>query len=507
LAIAGLLSAISCAEQAVCDANDDPGLRAAQAGSSALEAAVAQDPPSAKQGPELIHPPREAADAMPGEELSLTDAIGLASAANPDVKSALERTRIAEAVLANARAQFYPTLTAIQEYQVSDNPLREFSYLLSQGVVDPNQLFPLPDVRDNFHTQLHLQEDLYTGGLRRARARAAEADSEAAHYSLAAVRNQLVFQVAESYYRVFQARALVGVRRETVALLESQLKVVQSRFAANTAVKSDVLRVEVRLAESRENLITATNAFELAKAVLENVLGTRIGGRPLPQQLPAAPWSEQIDRKAAALAAVLGSPEAVEGAVDEAVQQRPEMKETASLRAAAEHQVRAAQSAKYPTVGVVGDFDLNAQDLRKGDASYFFGIALSLNLFDGHRTQTSVRQAEARVREISARSERVKLDIELDVRRAYLQLKDARERLKVTASTLAYAEENLRQVEARFRRETATTTELLDAQVVLSDARVRSISTAADVEIARASLERALGRLSDLLNGCNEPHE
>jgi outer membrane protein len=439
-----------------------------------------------------------------GAELTLEEAISMTFHANPDLQSAQERTRIAEEVLANARAQFFPILASNAAYQASDNPLRKFSFLLSQGVADPNTLFPLRSNEDLFHGQLHFQQDLYTGGLRLAQTRAAAAERDAAEFSLAAVHNKLVFQVAEAYYRVFQARALVGVRREAVAQVESQLKAVRSRFAANTVVKSDVLKVEVRLAEVREGLSTAVNALELSRAVLENVMGTRLEGRQLPDTLPPAPWCEHVTQAEGAVEAVTEMSE-VEGVVAEAIENRPEMSEAANRIRAAEQKIRAAKSGKYPTVGVVTDYDLN-NGSRETNNSYFVGLAFSLNLFDGGRTRSSVRQAEAQAREIAAHQQRLALDVELDVRRAYLSLKDARERLKLTGTALTSAAENLRLVESRFREQTATTTELLDAQVLLSDVRVRSTSAAADVEIARASLERAVGRLTTLLSSFDSPH-
>ncbi len=212
----------------------------------AVAAGPAVDNAHAGGAPTLLPPPQlvmshAAGPEAAAPELTLAEALQLTANANPDLQSALERTRIAEAVLGNARAQFFPILASNTAYQATDNPLRKFTFLLSQGVADPQLLFPLPGSDDIFHTQIHFQHDLYTGGLRLARTRAAEADREASLCSLAAVRNRLVFQVAEAYYRVFQARALVGVRREAVAQVESQLKAVQSRFAANTVVRSDVL--------------------------------------------------------------------------------------------------------------------------------------------------------------------------------------------------------------------------------------------------------------------------
>jgi outer membrane protein TolC len=263
------------------------------------------------------------------------------------------------------------------------------------------------------------------------------------------------------------------------------------------------IAIEVRLAEVRETLATSINSLELAQAVLENVVGQQLEGRPLPEQLPIAPWSSHIDLVESAIASVSQPADDqannIQAATETAEQLRPEMGEVAHLVQSAQHRVRAAEAGKYPVVGFVGDYDYYAGE-RTTNNSYFFGLLVSLNLFDGGRTCTNVRQAEARVRETLARHERLKLDIELDVRRTALQLKDARQRVVSTTTATASAQASLRQIESRFRGQQATTSELLEAQVLLSNMRVRSISAAADVEIARAALERAVGRLSTFVD-------
>jgi outer membrane protein TolC len=458
-------------------------------------------------------------------ELSLEEAIRLAFEANPDLRAASERTQIAEATLARARAEFYPTLALNQEYQASDNPLQVFSFLQESG--RGNELFPssisipipsgglppvltvsglgfkTPSTEDVFHTQMRIEQQLYSGGLRLARTRSATADLDASRFGLAAFQNRLVFQVAEAYYHLFQTRELVKVRREAVTQVEYQLKMVEARLRAGKAVQSDVLQVQVRLAEVREALITARNQEALGLAILENVVGLSLSGRRLPEVLPEAPWSTHLREAEAALSQVANGgahAEEVEAAVSEAVRRRPEVGEANSQRQAAEYRIRAAQAGNYPTLGVVTDYDLYTTDFRKEENSFFVGLVFSLKLWDAGRTRASVRQAEAQVREIAARNQRLVLDIELEVRRAYLQVKDAHERSNVTVTAVALASERLRQVEVQYSNQAATVTQLIDAQVALSDARVRYTNAQAEIEIARATLERAIGRLSGFLN-------
>jgi outer membrane protein TolC len=414
----------------------------------------------------------------------------------------LERARIAEATLDRARDDFYPLLSVNENYQASNNLLRKFQFLLLEGQKNPLVLFRPPPAVDVLQSELHLQQDIHTGGLGLARSRAAAAELDASRFGMAAVRNRLVFQVAEAYYRLFQANSLRDVRREAVTQVASQLRAVQSRVRAQTATPAELFQVELRMAEVREGLITVNNQVRLSWAVLENLIGAPLAGCELPETLPPAPWDDHALAAERAVVEALGEsddPSAVEASVAEALKERPEVGQGDSQRRAAEQRVRAAKAIRYPTLSVVADY---GQYTGTGGAtdSFFLGLAGSLNLFDCGRTRDGIRQAQAQAREIIARNRRLQLDIELDVRRAFLQLKDARERLGVTASAVRDAAENLHQTESRFTSQTATVAELLAAQVTLSNARVRETQVRADVEIARSDLERAVGRLARFLD-------
>ncbi len=146
----------------------------------------------------------------------------------------------------------------------------------------------------------------------------------------------------------------------------------------------------------------------------------------------------------------------------------------------------------------MGNYNVWTPDFSKGTNNLFVGVAATWTFFDGGRTRAAVHEAQARAAELAAREQRLCLDIELEVRRAYLQLKDAQARLEVVSQGVAAAEQSLREIEVRYRGQSATITELIDAQVALSSIRVRVATAQADIEIARANLERAAGRIAGL---------
>ena len=138
-----------------------------------------------------------------------------------------------------------------EAYGLTNNPVNAFMFLLNQGQFSLNGNLNHPGGVDDFHTQFLLQHGVYTGGRRAAERDAAAANRMAASYALATAQNALVFRVAEAYYRTYQAQELVKVRESTVAQFESHVKLVETRLRSGTAVRSDLLTVEVRLAEAQ----------------------------------------------------------------------------------------------------------------------------------------------------------------------------------------------------------------------------------------------------------------
>ncbi len=429
--------------------------------------------------------PTPVAIAFDQPEFTLLDAIRGALDASPDLVATTQQLAAADAALLRARAEFYPKLGVSEQYGVSNNPVTAFMFQLNQRRLNATQDFNNPATTDDFHTQLRLQQNVYSGERRLHKMHAANADSAAAAMNLAALQNQLVFRVAEAYYRLLQARDLVEVRGEAVTQVEQHLKIVESRFRNDTAVKSDVLTVEVRLAEVREASISARNQLQLAWAVLENVSGTRLETRELPDAIPAAPWSDHVDELEAAIAAATG--------------QRAELGALANQRQAAAEGILIAQADKRLAVDVFADYDVFTGDFQTAGDGFFAGVIIQLNLFDGGRTRADVARAAARVRELQAREQRLMMDIELDVRTAYVQLQDAEARLAVAAEAIGQGRESLREIEVRYRGQTASITQLIDAQVALSNVHVRRTSAKAEVEIARVALQRAMGRLDELV--------
>ena len=86
--------------------------------------------------------------------------------------------------------------------------------------------------------------------------------------------------------------------------------------------------------------------------------------------------------------------------------------------------------------------------------------------------------------------------VRLEVTQHYLALKEAEEMIAVGQKTVEQAQENLRVAEEKYEVDMATNTDLLDAQAMLTQAKMAHVRALADHQIAQARLQRAMGTLS-----------
>ncbi len=518
-------TAVAAANSAVTDDSTPPAADSPSRGDSASSAAVspspAADSPSAKAVVALKQPaasdstsgaskpnpgvPLEAAlpaDVVDGElgveaktpesgkseGLSLGEVVATALNSSPDLASAGERIAQADSALARARAEFFPKLTVGEFYGASNIPALSFLFLINQRALSVKSFggtLASTAFVNNLSSYALLHQNIYAGGRRVETERSAADIKLAQAHALDAARNELVFRAAEAYYRLIQARDLIRIRELEYEQVGKHLTIAQARYDAGTAVESDVLTVKVRLAEVREALISSRNNLELGWSLLENVTGCRFPRRDLPAAIPAAPWASRVGQ--------------VEAAVAESMARRPEISESSNRQSAAAHDVEATKAGKRPTIDFFGLYSTFSGDSRYGGNGLFAGLLAQWTIFDGHRTKSEVCRAEARVRELQANHRRLMLDIELETRQSIVRLADAQERLNVARQAVEQARRSLSEIESRYRAQTSTITQLIDAQVALSNARVRRSSALVDLEIARASIERSLGGFSSLV--------
>ncbi|MGZ8951346.1 MAG: TolC family protein [Methylobacter sp.] len=417
------------------------------------------------------------------QSFTLDQAIEHALINNPDMQIAAERIGQAEAQLGVALSAFYPQVTAKVGYDHSNNPAQVFSMIVSQREFTSDSINNInnPGYRQNFRPEIIGKLSLFRGGQDYQNSKAAELGIDAAEFERSTVRNALIEAVTASYYAYLAAQEAHKVAQDSISAIASELKQTKLRYEAGTVLKSDVLSLEVKLAEAQEAQIRAANGIELSKTGLATLLGlsadqafTVASSSMLPEAKLSASFNDLLEL---------------------AMTQRPEVKAAANQVEISQRRVKSAQGAYLPKADAYVSYGQNSESpgFYSSKDNVTAGVSVEMDLFSGLETKNRVSAAERKAAEARETERKTKLAIEQEVKTAFLKLQEALARMRVAEASVAAAEEALRLVNEQRRAETVVVTRYIEAEVAKNRAHSNTIAAHYDALSAEAALKKAVG--------------
>lgn len=416
------------------------------------------------------------------ENFTLAKAVDYAIQNNPDLQIMKERIGQAEAHLGVALSAFYPQIKLRLAYEHSDNPSRAFGMIISQRRLSFNGTdFNHPGGTDNYRPEVAVNYSLFRGGQDYQLSKAAALGVDAAELNQSALRNQLIKSVHIAFYGYLAAVEAHKVTQRSITAVVDELKHSRTRYQAGTVLKSDVLSLEVQLAQAQDAEIQAANAIELARTGLKTLLGLDFD-QPLELDESGA-WQKPE------------SEAQFTGLLAQAMNQRPEIQSATKQLAIARHRLSAAQGAHLPRADAYLSYGSDSKDIdfSTNRDNVTAGVVVEMDIFSGFSVEKRVKQARHQLKVAEKSVRRTRLTIENEVKTAHLKLKEALARLNVTSASVIAAEEALRMVNEQRKAGVVTVTRYIEAEVARDRALSSNIMARFDALIAQASLDQAIG--------------
>ncbi len=406
--------------------------------------------------------------------LALDQAIATALANNPAILKAaanLESRRESDRAVQGARL---PRLSTSYSYvSLTDSPY---------GIFNGQQVGV--GSRDNFAWDLTLTEPLFTGFALSAKKRMAELGIESGRVERELAVLDLTARVRLAYYGIFQQKQLLKVREETVAQLTAHVEDAKHFYAQGLIPYNDLLKSQVALSNAEQARLQYQSDLEMAVARLNTLL-----------RLPLDRPTEIIDPKP--------EPGAVPDfalLVTEAEANRPEMHVLQLARERSAQQERLARSTFYPQIDLEGRYEREGENPGATSNDYAndhnasIGVKATWTLFDWGSTRARVNNQLHEQEALTQQMELTRDDIRLQVKQSWLQLKVAQANIKTVENAQEQAEENFRITRLQYQKSLATSSDVLDARTLLSEAEGNSCNAAYGFLSAQAELDRAVGR-------------
>ncbi len=348
-----------------------------------------------------------------------------------------------------------------------------------------------PDIPDNFRTRLDLRWPIYSSGRVDALERAAQAEKNAVGEELESARSDLRLEITRAFWALVTARETESVLSRSLDAINAQVKDLRSRFSSGLIPPNDVSSAEAQASRQQVLAIEAANARGIAEADLRRLTGIETAGRLEPRENLTLPAPASPETPASAR---------VDALIADALKGRAERRALEDRVSSAEDRAQASRASGRPQVALGAGYDYARPNPhifpRSGDwkTSWDVSIDVSWSLWDSGRRGAEQGEALANARALNARIGDFDRQVTFEVRQRTLQLDSSRAAVTATDDEVRAALEAERVVGERYRVGVATPTDVLDAQVARLQAELDRTRAIANVRLAEAQLQRALGR-------------
>lgn len=412
--------------------------------------------------------------------LTLEESISVALKNSLTISAAKHGAKGAQAQKREAMTGFGPKFSTTYGYtRINEEPSFHFP---GNPPLIPDQTIVSGTV-NNYNWTIEARQPLFAGGGILANYQAAKIGEDIAAVEETAVSLDVVQEVKTAYYDVLRAQRLEESIRQAVEMLKGHADVAQNIYRVGLIPKNDLLQADVQLANGKQSLTRATNAVLLAKARFNMVLKQDMSADVLlVDVLGYQPFSPSFDE-----------------CLDVARKNRPELKISSLQVQRAGKMVRVLQSEYFPVVSLSGNYSrygdhpsVSGSDYREMESWQVMAVA-SWNFWEWGKTKFRVDAGKARENQAVDQAGHLEDQVTLQIKNAYLMLKEAESQIAVSQKVIDQAEENFRISEARYRERVARSTEVLDAQSLLTRAQSDYANALADYQIQLARLHRAMG--------------
>ncbi len=392
------------------------------------------------------------------EPLTLPQALALADAHHP----LLERAR---AELEAARAELLQT--------DSSDDLEVHAKLDARWVKPPAIA---PQSHDDSRARLSLDKRLYDFGRTGNRIAAARLDAEGREILLELARRKLRLQVMQRFFEVLLADLEFARDNEEMAVVFVRLDKARKKNELGQLSDIDLLALETRYQEVRSKRYRSEARQRLARQRLALLLGR-------PEDLPDTLEPPVLDNDRPL-------PD-YEELVRRALADNPELQALRTQLEGAAKRLEAARASDRPVI--TGRMEATHYQRSFGARDPFrASLAIDIPLYTGDRSRAEEADAWARLHSLQARLK----EAELTLRE---QLLDAWQRVQTLKAQRDQADTNqdyrdLYLDRSRTRYEQELTTDLGDAMVHQSEARLLSSRTEFELALAWATLDLLTGR-------------
>ena len=371
------------------------------------------------------------------------------------------------------QAVFLPNITASHTGITTTNPLMAFGSKLNQSILTPADFNPdllnNPESTQNFATIIKIEQPLINlDGLYQRKA--AKSKMEAMSLQTKRTADYLELEVEKAYMQLQLAYKGVDVLENALKTSEAHKKIAMNNFKQGYLQRADVLNVDIRITEVKNQLQTAKSNILNASNYMSFLMNDE---------------GYKIYKPSDSLAVI-----SFEINTNEVSKERADIKAMELSLKAYEAANKADKMAFLPRLNAFGTYEMYDNTIFQGNASgYVLGAQLSWNLFEGSKRIGKVQKSKADAEQSQLAYDQMVSQSNLELNKAKRQLTDAKNRLELMQLAVQQAQESLRIRKNRFEEGLEKTADLLQSETQFSQKQLEYYQTVFEYNFTQSYIQ------------------
>jgi outer membrane protein TolC len=369
---------------------------------------------------------------------------------NLQIKITNQEFKSAQADYKQSNSLFLPNVTASHTAISTTNPLMAFGSKLNQGILTASDFDPSllnnPNRTENYATKIEVLQPLINVDGIYGR-QAAKAKMNAFKLQTERTKEYLELEVNKSFMELQLGYKAVAVLMKANTTAVANLKLIENYFKQGILQKTDLLSVQVRVNEIKNQLQYAKSNVQNASDYLAFLLNEDIGDKVYKP-------TEALENKISIIN--IETKLSVNRKDIQAMDQSTEAYQKMFL---------SSKMNFLPRLNAFGSYELNDDKLFGTAAKgYVVGAQLLWNVFDGFKSIGKMEKAKADFQKAEIETQQYKAKSQLELNKTNRQIKDTENKVNLSKLDLEQSQEAYRIRSNRFTQGLEKTTDLLQAE-------------------------------------------
>jgi len=428
----------------------------------------------------------------PLEVFTLEQTIKRALTANLDLRRSKEAVKEATAIRNRQGTNFLPTLTATYRYTHHNEEMSTQSFTTEDIEVSGETPFTIPGMsvpgyiiqpQDDYAFVFTVTQPIFTGFSIINGYRLSDMGLDSAKINQKLTRLQIIYKAQEAFYLLLKAQKILDVVQETVSQVSAHTDAAANFYEVGMIPLNDLLKAKVELANAQQELVSMQHNLELARSNYNIVLHRSINSPvEIVDVFSYSPFENDL-----------------EYCLKVANRKRLEVKIATLQLKMAKAEMRIAQKDYFPTVTLQYNYyqlgtewDLEGSEGILDKYSWDVVAEAQWNFWEWGRSYFQVKEKQSRVKQAQLQLQSLEDQILLEVKQAYLKTREAEKNIVTLKKAIHQARENFRITKERYKEQMSTSTDVLDAQTLLSRTMTNYYNALYDLKLSKASLYKSM---------------